>query len=79
MGIMRVANKEKSMTNTQQIEANRTNAKKSTGPKSSAGKEIASQNSIKHGLLAKALVVQGEKKNAYEEFRQRFYFLKCQK
>ena len=58
------------MTTTQQIEANRTNAKKSTGPKSSAGKEIASQNSIKHGLLAKALVVQGEKKNAYEEFRQ---------
>lgn len=45
-------------------------AKKSTGLKSSAGKEIASQNSIKHGLLAKALIVEGEKKNAYEEFRQ---------
>jgi hypothetical protein len=58
------------MTTTQQIETNRLNVKKSTGPKSSIGKEIASQNAIKHGLLAKALVVQGEKKNAYEEFRQ---------
>lgn len=42
------------------------------GPKSSTGKEIASQNALKHGLLAKALVVQGEKKNAYEESTRDF-------
>lgn len=61
---------EKIMSTEEQIEANRINAKKSTGPKSIIGKERASQNAIKHGLLSKALIVQGEKKNAYEEFRQ---------
>jgi hypothetical protein len=35
------------------LEANRRNAKKSTGPKTSAGKVISSWNSTRHGLLAK--------------------------
>jgi hypothetical protein len=37
------------------IEANRRNAKKSTGPKTSVGKTISSWNSTKHGLLSKTL------------------------
>lgn len=38
------------MATEKQIAANRANAKKSTGPKSAAGKERSSRNSIKHGL-----------------------------
>jgi hypothetical protein len=37
------------------IEANRRNAKKSTGPKTSAGKVMSSWNSTRHGLLSKTL------------------------
>lgn len=37
------------------IEANRRNAKKSTGPKTSAGKIISSWNSMRHGLLSERL------------------------
>lgn len=37
------------------IEANRKNAKKSTGPKTSVGKTMSSWNSTRHGLLSKRL------------------------
>jgi hypothetical protein len=37
------------------IEANRRNAKKSTGPKTSEGKAMSSFNSTRHGLLSKRL------------------------
>lgn len=37
------------------IEANRRNAKKSTGPKTSRGKTISSWNTTRHGLLAERL------------------------
>jgi hypothetical protein len=37
------------------IEANRRNAQKSTGPKTSRGKAMSSFNSISHGLLSKRL------------------------
>lgn len=42
------------------IEANRTNAKKSTGPKTSVGKAMSSWNSTQHGLLSKRLPQTGE-------------------
>jgi len=38
-------------------EANRQNAQKSTGPKTKKGKQIASQNALKHGLFARALIL----------------------
>ncbi|MFH1699266.1 MAG: hypothetical protein ABIE07_01660 [Candidatus Zixiibacteriota bacterium] len=44
-------------TSKKQIEANRQNAQKSTGPKSSEGKEIVARNPTKHGLYAKDLVI----------------------
>src|ERR1700756_1427147 len=47
------------------IEANRRNAKQSTGPKTSVGKAISSWNSRRHGLLSKRLPTiygQGKKK-----------------
>jgi hypothetical protein len=40
------------------IAANRRNARKSTGPRTRAGKARSSSNSLKHGLLAKSVVVQ---------------------
>ena len=39
-----------------QIQANRQNAQKSTGPKSEAGKEKSRQNSLKHGLTGAGIV-----------------------
>jgi hypothetical protein len=38
------------MTSNRQIEANRGNAKQSTGPKTAAGKTRSSRNSLRHGL-----------------------------
>lgn len=38
-----------------QIEANRANAQASTGPKSPAGKQTASRNSLRHGLTANSI------------------------
>ncbi|WZP00700.1 hypothetical protein EP7_002349 [Isosphaeraceae bacterium EP7] len=40
-----------------QIRANRENATKSTGPKSSAGKEVARRNALKHGLAGRGTVM----------------------
>jgi hypothetical protein len=43
-----------------QITANRRNAKKSTGPCTPEGKAAASQNSIKHGLFARQILIDSE-------------------
>lgn len=40
------------MTSAKQVEANRANARRSTGPRSTAGKEIAKLNAVKHGGLS---------------------------
>ena len=42
------------MATDKQIAANQQNAKKSTGPRTSAGKGRASKNAVKHGLAAVA-------------------------
>jgi len=47
------------ITSDKQREANRLNAKKSTGPKTARGKARVSRNALKHGLLAKDVVVEG--------------------
>jgi hypothetical protein len=52
-----------------QIEANRINAQKSTGPRTPEGKEKASHNALKHGLLAKDVVVMGEDIDDFALFR----------
>jgi hypothetical protein len=52
-----------------QIEANRANAQKSTGPRTPEGKEKASHNALKHGLLAKDVVVMGEELDDFALFR----------
>jgi hypothetical protein len=58
------------MASVAQIQANRSNAQKSTGPRTAQGKERASQNAIKHGLLAREAVIQGEDPEEFEFFRE---------
>ena len=53
-----------------QIEANRSNARKSTGPRTAEGKAASAQNAIKHGLRAKQAVIPGEDPAEFEEHRE---------
>jgi len=56
-------------TTDKQIAANRKNAAKSTGPTTESGKAIAARNSLKHGLLAKEIVISaGEGAESQEQF-----------
>ncbi|HNS19499.1 MAG TPA: hypothetical protein PKH24_03325 [Sedimentisphaerales bacterium] len=58
------------MASVAQIQANRSNAQKSTGPRTPEGKERASQNAIKHGLLAREAVIQGEDPQEFALYRE---------
>jgi len=48
------------MSSQLQIEANRRNSKKSTGPRSAAGKLTSSQNAVKTGIYSEAEVIRDE-------------------
>jgi hypothetical protein len=43
-------------TSIRQIEANRRNALKSTGPKTQAGKQASRCNAVRHGLTAETVI-----------------------
>ena len=58
------------MTSAAQVSANRTNARKSTGPRSPEGKAAVAQNAVRHGLLARAAVLQGEDPEEFAEYRE---------
>jgi len=58
------------MSTEKQINANRQNAQKSTGPKSDQGKAAVSQNAVKHGLFAES-VIKGENPADYEVFHNK--------
>jgi hypothetical protein len=45
------------MATPRQIEANRRNARRSTGPRTLSGKSISKMNAVRHGLRAKSVVV----------------------
>src|SRR5262249_36964503 len=47
------------MSTAQQTEANRRNAKRSTGPRSSEGKAVVSRNALKHGAYSSLPVIPG--------------------
>jgi len=53
--------------NEKQLAANRANAKKSTGPKTPAGKRISSQNATRHGFLARSILLPGESRERFFE------------
>ena len=53
------------------LEANRRNARQSTGPKTEAGKQASRLNAVTHGLLAKAVVITaGDYREDAQEFTQ---------
>jgi hypothetical protein len=43
------------MTSYRQVEANRRNALKSTGPRTEAGKQVSRRNALRHGLTAETV------------------------
>jgi hypothetical protein len=58
------------MATEKQINANRQNAQKSTGPKSDEGKAAVSQNAVKHGIFSQS-VIKGENEADYEAFHNK--------
>jgi hypothetical protein len=60
------------MASQKQIEANRRNAQKSTGPVTDLGKGVARFNSLKHGMTASTTVLPYEDAHSYAELRESF-------
>jgi hypothetical protein len=58
------------MASIAQIQANRSNAQKSTGPRTPEGKATASRNAVKHGLLAEQVVIHGEDPAQFDLYRE---------
>src|SRR5216110_2407859 len=56
------------MTSCRQIEANRRNARKSTGPTSAAGKQRSRCNAVRHGLTAETVISALEDAEDYKAF-----------
>ena len=52
------------------LEANRANAKRSTGPRSQGGKARSALNSTKHGLTSSEIVIGAEDPQEFDELRQ---------
>jgi hypothetical protein len=57
------------MATKRQIEANRQNAKRSTGPTTVAGRARSRRNALKHGLTAQEVTVDDEEADKFEAFR----------
>ena len=58
------------MASPAQILANRENAKLSSGPKTTQGKQASSRNAVRHGLTGAQIVIPGEDASAYEDLRR---------
>jgi hypothetical protein len=56
------------MTSFRQIEANRSNALRSTGPKTEDGKRRSRRNAVRHGLTAETIILALEDIENYEAF-----------
>jgi hypothetical protein len=60
------------MSSDAQIEANRRNSQKSTGPTSSEGKAVCSQNALKSGIFAFYHVIRGEEPDEFDALQAAF-------
>jgi hypothetical protein len=58
------------MATERQIQANRANAAKSTGPVTPEGKRISSQNASNHGLVSGTVVLSGESMRRYNQLAE---------
>src|SRR5260370_22723983 len=56
------------MTSFRQIEANRRNALRSTGPRTEAGKQASRRNAVRHGLTAETVISALEDADNYQAF-----------
>ncbi len=56
------------MTSLRQVEANRRNALKSTGPRSANGKHASRRNALRHGFTAETVIEPLENLEEYREF-----------
>ena len=61
------------MPTDKQIEANRLNAQKSTGPRTAAGKARSSANALKSGLHAKTVIIPGERECDFADLQKDYY------
>jgi len=61
------------MSSEKQIAANRANARRSTGPKTSAGKARSRANAWKHGLTAEQVVIPGEDAQQLKAIRRELW------
>src|SRR5580704_9351672 len=55
-----------------QLEANRLNAQKSTGPATEEGKKRSALNGMRHGLTGAAFIMTDEDRKAWDAFSQPF-------
>jgi hypothetical protein len=60
------------MSTQAQIDANRRNAQKSTGPKTPEGRAAVRLNGVKHGLTAETLILAGESTEDFEALLDAF-------
>jgi hypothetical protein len=56
-----------------QLAANRANAKKSTGPRTAAGKASSSRNALKSAIYANAIIIEGEDRDDLDALRDGYY------
>ena len=61
------------MASPAQIQANRLNAQKSTGPRTAEGKRASSQNALKSGLDAESQFVPGESPQQFAELQAEYF------
>ena len=61
------------MTSDRKAEANRRNARKSTGPKTPEGKAAVSLNALKHGLLSRQILLPNEDEASLIQLSERLH------
>jgi len=62
------------MATRKQIEANRTNAQLSTGPKTEEGKQRSAHNAVKHGMHASDFCLNHEDQESYRNFHSQLLY-----